>query len=325
MYANTIDGSYVTVYAKEYDTTYAYFTVDLNSGGRNPIPLSTGDDLNNHTGVRQLTASAGAGTFQVGEIAYVGASLAAATAKAVITAVSGTGASSVIKYYLIGNLTDFSGGVQTVTGYTSGATITNGTVTNAPDATNPATLAPAPAINFAVAGYSLDLNNDNGAKNYSIQIDAKSSHSLAKMYEWTKYITRRGSTDTTNNNGINGEAYIGADYKLTAATTMPSFASGATVFQATTGAFGTVITCDTTNKFVILRNSRGAFDSGTITDGTLSTVGTTTASPITPITPNPYGTFAGGKFFAAPGVYFYNYIGQDAQNFQLTANDAMVS
>lgn len=323
IYANTIDGSYVTVFAREYDTTYDYFTVDLNSGGRNPIPLATGDDLNNHTGTREITATAGSGTFQVGETIYVGASLAAATKKGVVTTVSGSGNTSVIDYYLIGNLTDFIGS-DTIKGATSTAQVTTSTIANNGAATNPVTLSPTPAINFAVAGYSLDLNNGNGAKPYSIQIDAKSTHSLAKMYEWTKYITRRGSLDTTNNNGINGEAYIGADYKLTAATTMPSYSAGATVFQATTGAFGTVVTCDTTNKFVILRNSRGSFDSGVITDGTTATTGATTAASITPIKPNPYGTFAGGKFFAASGVYFVNYLVPDSQNFQLTANDASI-
>lgn len=324
IYANTIDGAFVTVYAREYDTTYDYFTVDLNSGGRNPIPLATGDDLNNHTGYREIVASAGSGTFQVGETIYVGASLAAATKKGVVTGVSGSGNSSSLDYYLIGDLTDFIGS-DTIKGASSAAQITTSTVQDNAAAGNPKTLSPAPAINFAVAGYSLDLNNGNGAKPYSIQVDAKNTHSLAKMYEWAKYVTRRGSTDTTNNNGINGEAYIGIDGKLSYTTlTGSAFASGATIFQAATGASATVVTCDTTNKIVLVRNTRGSFGTGAVTDGTNSLDAGTTATPLTPIKPNPYGSFAGGKFFAAPGVYFVNYIGADAQNFQLTANDGSV-
>ncbi len=327
IYTNTIDGSYVSVFGREYDNTYDYFTVDLVNGGRNPIPLATGDDLNNHTGIRQLSASAGSGTFQVGEIAYVGASLAAATAKAVITAVSGTGATSVIKYYLIGNLTDFAGGVQTVTGAVSGATITNGAVANNGDAGNPATLTGL-SISSAIGGYNDDINNGNGTKYYSIKIDpGVNTYALSKVYEWTKYVTRRGSTDTTNNNGINGEQYIGLDGKLTYTTlTGSQMASGAVIFQAATGASAIVVTHDTTQKHIILRNSRGTFGTGAVTDGTNSTDASTAFTSITPIKPNPYGTFAGGKFFAAYAVTFNrtNLNPADIQAYQLTSIDGQV-
>jgi len=37
----------------------------------------------------------------------------------------------------------------------------------------------------------------------------------------------------------------------------------------------------------------------------------------TPVVTSPFGTFAGGKFFGARGVYFLNLNGADAQNFQL--------
>ena len=325
LYSGSIDGSYVTVYAREYDNTYDYYSVSLSAGGRNPIPLATGDDINNHTGLRQLSASAGSGTFTAGEIAYVGASLSAATAKAVITAVSGTGATSVIKYYLIGDLTDFTGGAQTVTGAVSGATITNGTVADNPDAGNPATLGTPPVISYVVGGYSVDINNGNGSRPYSIQVDVSNTDSLAVTYEWTKYITRRGGVTTTNTDGIAGERYRGIDYRLSYSTMTPgTFAKGATVFQASTGAFGTVMTVDTTNQIVILRNSRGSFGTGAVTDGTNSTDAGTTASSVTPIKANPFGTFAGGKFFGAFGVYFANILGTDAQNYQLTDNFGVV-
>lgn len=327
LYANTIDGAYVTVLAREYDNTYDYFTVDLNSGGRNPIPLATGDDLNNHTGIRTLTASAGTGTFQVGEIAYTGASLAAATAKGVVTAVAGTGATTVISYYVIGNLTDLS---VTVTGAVSGATVTAGSFTDNAAASNPKSLT-GMAINSVVGGYGVDLNNGNGTKRYSIQIDpGANKYTLAKMYEWTKYVTRRGSTDTTNNNGINGEAYIGPDFKFSYTTlTGAQMASGDVVFQAATGAFGTVVTHDTTNKQIVVRNSRGTFSTGALVDVNTpsnSTDAGTTASSITPIKPNPYGTFAGGKFFCATGVCLNNtnLASTDVQAYQLTALDGTV-
>jgi hypothetical protein len=327
IYTNTIDGSYVTVFNREYDNTYDYFNVDLNSGGRNPIPLATGDDLNNHTGTRTLTASAGAGTFSAGEIAYVGTWGSSVTAKAVITAVSGTGATSVISYYPIGNLTDFTGGVQTVTGRVSAATITNGAVANNAAATNPATLTGLSIVS-AIGGYNDDINNGLGTNYYAIKIDpGVNTYTLAKVYEWTKYVTRRGSVDTSNNNGINGEQYIGVDYKLSyTALTGGQMASGAVVFQAATGASGVVMTHDTTQKHIIIRNSRGSFGTGAITDGTNSTDAGTTAASKTPIKPNPYGTFAGGKFFAAYAVMFNraNLNSADIQAYQLVSIDGRV-
>ena len=39
-----------------------------------------------------------------------------------------------------------------------------------------------------------------------------------------------------------------------------------------------------------------------------------------PVVVSPFGTFAGGKFFGAQGVYFINLHGNDAQNFQLIDN-----
>jgi len=41
----------------------------------------------------------------------------------------------------------------------------------------------------------------------------------------------------------------------------------------------------------------------------------------TPVPTAPFGTFAGGKFFAAQGVWLYNMAAADIQNYQLTAND----
>lgn len=328
LYVNTIDGSYVTVLAREDDTTYDYFSVDLNSGGRNPIPLATGGDLNNTYGYRQITASAGAGTFHIGEIAYVGASLATATAKVYVRSVSGSGATTILTYSLIGNLTDLTGGAQTVTGSISGATITNGTVANNTSGISLLAMT-GMSINSVVAGYSIDLNNGNGPKVYSIQINpGVNKYPLSQMYEWSKYITRRGSTDTTDNNGVNGEAYIGPDYRLTYITLSGgSPAAGDIVFQAATGAYGTVVTVDTTDKYIILRNSRGSFGTGAVYDVNTPTIFTdagTTASTITPIKPNPYGSFAGGKWFGSTGVGFNNtnLAATDIQAYQLTALDS---
>lgn len=333
IYANTIDGGYVTVFAREYDNTYDYFTVDLNSGGRNPIPLATGDDLNNHTGLRMFTASTGSGTFQVGEIIYTGASLAAATAKGVITAVSGTTPTQTVRYYLIGDLTELS---ATVTGAVSTATATAFSLAPATSnaATNPASFS-GTSFGITYGAFTDDINNGNGTKSYAIKIDPGSTNKypLSSMYEWTKWITRRGATSLTINNGLNGdtagitgERYIGAETILTyTAAAGGTYTAGDVVFQAATGAFGTVIAHDNASatKYVLLRNVRGSFNgSSAVTNGT-TTVTPTGVNTFTPIKPNPFGTFAGGKFFCAPGVMFNrtNLASTDIQAYQLTALD----
>jgi hypothetical protein len=327
IYTNTIDGSYVTVLNREFNNTYDYFTVDLVNGGRNPIPLATGDDLNNSTGTYVYTASAGTGTFTDGEIIYVGASLAAATAKGVITSVTGTGNTSVVTFYLIGNLTTIVTN-DDITGAVSGATITTGTVAANTTPYDPS-VANGITIASAIGGYNDDINNGNGTKYYSIQINP-ASNALSRVYEYTKYLTRRGAgigpSDSTD--GIEGERYIGLDYRITYTTDTPGqMAAGSIAFQASTGAYGTVVTHDTTQRHIILRDSRGAFASGSaITNGTETVSTAVVVSARTPIKPNPFGTFAGGKFFAAYAVMFVraNLIAGDIQAYQLVSIDGQV-
>ena len=321
LYTNNIDGSYVSIYPREYGNTFAYSVTDANAGGQIPISLNTGGDIANLTGTRMVTASAGSGTFSVGEILYTGASLSAATAKGVVSSVAGTGATSVIKYYLIGNLTDLT---VTITGAVSGATITAGVIASNSDAGNPASLTGI-SVNTNINGYALNINNGNGVKYYSTQIDpGVNAYALSKVFEYTKYLNRRGSVDTANNNGITGESFIGIDNKLTYTTlTGSQIASGTVILQLSSGALGTVVTHDLTNKVIVLRNSRGTFGTGAITDGTNSTDAGTSVSAIQIIAVNPYGTFAGGKFFAAPGVCFNlsNLASSDIQAYQLTPLD----
>jgi hypothetical protein len=313
--SNVIDAGYVTVYPREYNETFGYFSVQLLSGGRNPIPLATGTDLNNPTGLRQLVISSGTGTFQVGGTIYVGASLATATKKALVTAVSGVTGSQTLTYSLLGNLTDFVNG-NTIKGAVSGATGTSGTPVSNPAAANPAGLATPPAVTFAVA--SADILNGSGPRPYSIQLNCN-NNSLATVYEWTKYLTRRSNVTTTNTDGVTGESYIGIDNRLTYTTlTGSAFTAGNKIYQTATGASGVVVTHDTTNKIIALRNSRGTFGMGAVTDGTNSTDATTNVAFVTPVQVDPFGTFAGGKFFFAFGIYPTNYQVGDTQNYQLT-------
>lgn len=103
-------------------------------------------------------------------------------------------------------------------------------------------------ISLTFGATSKDLNNGNGSQPYDVTIDLN-GRTVAQMYEYLKYVTRRGSTYDMD--GVDGEQYQAAD------------------------------------------------------------------AAYTPVKACPFGTFAGGKFFGAQGVWIENYSGADAQAFQL--------
>ncbi len=319
------DEGYITVAARQYSKTYSYYNVDLTNGGRNPIPLQTGNDLDNQTGYWTFTGSSGTGTFVVGEVI----SKSGTDKKGVITAVSGTpGTTPTITYYLIGDpITNFANADTSVTGGTSGATVTAGT----PAAAGPAALGTAPVITHGglATGGSFDIDENGTAENYSIVIDCN-QNTLGDVYQYSKYVTRRGETATTATDGLQGQFYIGSDYRLIyTGSVTGTLVDGDTVTQETSGATGTIVNINTTDKIITLRNCRGTFATHATTHtltgsqaGTVEIDGSATA--VTPIAAAPFGTFAGGKFFCAPGVVLSDYLTADANNFQLVDDNGTV-
>lgn len=320
------DEGYITVAARQYSKTFSYYIVDLTNGGRNPIPLQTGNDLDNQTGYWSFTGSSGSGTFTVGEVI----SKASTNKKGVVTAVAGTSGSPILTYYLIGDpITNFANGDASVTGASSAAACTAGT----PAAAGPAALASSPTITHGglSGGGSYDINEDGTAENYSIVIDCN-QNGLDDVYEYCKYVSRRGETGTTPTDGLQGQFYIGSDYRLvyTGSVSGGTIADGDTVTQETSGATGIVVYHNTTDKIIILRNSRGTFSTHATTHTLTSTENSgaveidSAATAITPIAAAPFGTFAGGKFFCAPGVVISDYATADANNFQLVDDNGTV-
>ncbi|MBI3290045.1 hypothetical protein HYZ78_01480 [Candidatus Microgenomates bacterium] len=327
------DEGYIKVYARQYSKTYSYYTVDLTAGGRNPIPLQTGKDLDNQTGYRTFTGSSGVSDFDVGNFIYVGATWATATKRGTITAVSGTVAAPVITYYILGDpMTDFANldAVKEYTGTADGdGTCTAGTPANA----GPANLGTPPTATFGgrATGGTDDINEDGTAENYSIAMDCN-QNSLANVYEWTKYVTRRGGTADIDSGSqtIVGESYIGSDTRIIYNTLTGSIADGAVVTQVTSGFKGTVVNhnSNSSDKILILRDSRGTFNQTNnieVNGSNFVTItGATPVAAITPISAAPFGTFAGGKFFCAPGVVLTDYLTTDLNNFQLVDDNNTV-
>jgi hypothetical protein len=133
-------------------------------------------------------------------------------------------------------------------------------------------------------------------------------------------VTRRGATSTTDTDGLQGQFYVGSDYRLRYSGSITgTFTEGNTCTQAVTGAKGTIVEVNTTDKIVILRNSRGTFNTANVvTDDTASGSFTpnSEASAVTPIAAAPFGTFAGGKF-SVPGIVLTDCLTSDVTIFNL--------
>lgn len=314
-----IDGGYLTVKADRALTSFSYFITGVSGGGRNPIPLTCGSDLNNVYGNRQQVLTDASGSFTVGEVITDDTD---STISGVVTASSGAAPNVTIQYYLIGGLDtsvtpqqkDFANGTGSFTGASSGKTAT---------AVDPTDVHGASALGTSItfAHTQQDINEDGVDEFYSITIDCN-SHAVADVYQWAQYLTRFGGTTTTNTNGIQGEQYIGSDFRLRwSGAVTGTISEGDTVIQAVSGATGTVVALNAAQKYMILRNSRGTFNttnvvtsnehSGTVTPNTAATV-------ISPITAAPFGTFAGGSWYCAPGVVLINVPSSDVNKYQLT-------
>ncbi len=315
-----VDEGYITVFARQYGSTYSHFVSDVSAGGRNPLPLAAGGDLDNTTEWRTFTGNTGNNTFEVGNWMYVGASWAAATVKALIMAVGGTSADPVLGYTLLGDLTDFVVS-DAVTEYI-------GTGDGDADciAANPTNAGPAAgaAITMAHANTGVDVDEDGTDERYSIAVDLLTTEAVGVGYEFSKYETKRGTVTTDTTDGITGESYIGNEYRIAYGGSSGTIAEGTVVTQVSTLATGTVVANHTTADILVLRNTRGTFDNSNQIDEGGNNVTSPTSVAITPINAAPFGTFAGGTWFCAPGVVLINVPAADANNYQLVDDSGNV-
>jgi len=316
-----IDDGFVRVYQRRGQSLYDNFETDLSLGGRNPIPLATADDSLNDSGYRQMVLTTVTTGFEVGDVITDDTD---GTIQGVVTSVSGTIPNQTIQYYLIGDpQNDFTGATGAFTGSPSTATAT----AVAPTDVNGAGTA-ADAMTITHTGITRDLNNGNGSRPYSIEIDCN-GQSLDLVYQMLKYITRRGETATTRTDGQEGQQYIGSDRQVEYNTQAGgNWTEGNTIYLYDTGnvlvAQGTIVADhdDGATGDVVLRDTR-FFTTGTITKagdantfvGSTVTANVSSIRTINPTKQSPFGTFAGGTLFGAPGVWLTNYAAN--QSFQL--------
>lgn len=319
----TIDDGYVYVFGRKSGDSYASFEVanPTTSGGRNPIPLQTSNDLNQATGIKQIDTGTWTGTYVDGEIISGNS-----TGARGIVDLANSVADDYIVYFPIDDpQIDFTTADTVITGADSGATSSAGGGTGTTDfgpATNTwFTSNTTPTVSFTHT--TADIDDDGTSENYGIVINCQ-NNPLSEVYQWTKYATRNGET-TNDLDNINGERYVGAEaYLEWSGSVTGTIAEGADVTQAGTGATGVIISYNDTGGsggYMLLRDVRGVFNtSGVVTDNDNS--GTVTpnvdATNFAPATSAPLGTFAGGTFFGARGVLLTNYLAADENSFILT-------
>jgi hypothetical protein len=313
-----IDDGEVIVLARQYTQSYSHSVTDLSAGARTPVALSTGDDINNDTGNRELDFDGGSsGSFVVGEVITDDGE---PDKKAIITAVTDGGATGTIAYYLIGTpLNDFANNDK----FQGGTSTKLADVNGAPKNEGPSELGvlsgvpAAPTVTHAATDQ--DLNNGAGSRPYSITIDVN-ANPIQDFYEWTKHVLRRGSTFSID--GQDGEQYIGSDLQIEYDNNSgANFTEGQIVTGGTSAAFGTIVANhdDGATGDLILRNTRGTFSAlETITDPVTGDANIVSTRGITTPPAASLGTFAGGVFFGAPGVWLLDLFAGDEQSFQLT-------
>jgi hypothetical protein len=322
--ADLIDYGNLTFFARQYSTLYDFSIATFDDGGRAPVALSTSGDTNNTTGYWTMSISSATGAYVDSELItgdFSGAS-------GVITSATGSPTTS-IEYYLVADKTvNFQNG-DTITGATSGV---NDGVAGTPAATTdgPTDLPSAVTINF---GADLqDIGDGDLDQPYDVVINL-GGNTLSDFYEYTKYITSRGYTSDLDPNAdqeVIGESYLGVGdifVPYDTASNDPPFNEGEVVENLSTDFYGIITSVHDTGTnvgFLTIRDTRGtALANDDVLTGDVSghTVLVNTVTDaienITQLRATPFGSFAGGQFFGARGVWIENMHANDANSYTL--------
>lgn len=171
-------------------------------------------------------------------------------------------------------------------------------------------------INFGAS--NKDIGDGNNDQPYDVVVDC-GGHTVQELYEYLKYITRR--TSTVSLNGVDGEYYVAVGsirFNYINEVSGP-FAEGNSITSSSGGSgYITSLIDNGSTGILVIRDVHGTFaDTDTLTSsGTTATI-SGTPDDISPSKQSPFGTFAGGKFFGARGVWIENVYAGDANNYQL--------
>jgi hypothetical protein len=187
------------------------------------------------------------------------------------------------------------------------------------------TIAALTGITFTYGATEQDISDGSGNQPYDVLINC-GGNSLNDFYEYTKYVTRRNAGEPlTTAYGRDGEQYLlVGELRISYDTQTANFFEGAILTGQTSGATGTIVAdhdSDTSGTLVV-KEVRGAFVVGEIIQDNQGTPGSATIATDgledTLISKTaPFGTFAGGRFFGARGVWITNMHANDANNYQI--------
>ena len=330
------DNGFIMVGARQFGALYDHFIIDVSAGGRQPVPLSTGNDGNNVDGHRQMVHTDSAGTFAVGDIIEDDADQL--TRVGLVTSVSGTNPTVTLQYIVLGDLSDFNTGAFPG----SGRSPSTGSWTTTPALTsvNQANLGTPPTL--IVGADDISLGAGEPLAPYSLVWDTN-QNTMTDFYGYLKLVTKRGAgvggvieTDFTAQAGtetITGEQYIGNELQVQYGTQTGAFVEGELLFFFTSGdvlqATGVVVADhdDGATGDLIMRNMQfvGSDTIAKIADNATPDTGdfatATSTRTIAPVKTAPFGSLAGGVFFGAPGVAVIDILAAEGQNFQLIDDD----
>lgn len=331
-----INGAKITVFARHYSDLDDHFDITLAAGGRNAVPLATATDLNNSTGEMYLSASTTLASFDAKNFVRGNSS----TAYGEIVSANDT-----LNRLYVGNVQGiFTAGEtisETTNGLASGDTGTTATLKGASHITNVV----AAYNDIAVAFMNMTASHNGMTGTFTSYEPLTWTNGRGVFLSASAapgnlvYIGSVSGTRPTNGLGITGSTSAahtglttdaGVQNILTKAFTQQS-AYPYNVFVSCAGR-----TLAQTYEFLkyFVRDGQAisgvlcypAFSSSTnldfeYLDGqeyiTAFTDRVVAANSYSPVKAAPFGTFAGGTFFGARGVWLESMHSADIKNYQL--------
>ncbi len=327
---NLVDYGILLVGAKQYQKTYSMWQTLPITGGRTPIPLATLDDGENESGFRQATTDAVTGSWTAADIGSILRLDGAGNErkKCILTGISGSSPNFTIQYYPIGDITAF---VDTnkieLEDESKDMTLASDGVDIGPAVVSGVTL--------TLGGNLGDIDENGSDEYYSAVLDC-SDETLATIYEYAKYLARRGNAGDID---AGGQTLIGEFYNALGDQYVP-YDNGSqdnpfTEGEVITWTGGSAILTAKQDRgasegFLVLRQIRGiALADGTTMSGVTSGHNADVdedggADPLKAIVAVAggcaLGTYSGGIFTFAYGIKPTNVASADASNF--TARDS---
>lgn len=330
VYASTsagqfINGGAITIFCRNFGSTYDHFETTTIAGVA-PVPLATQNDLNNRTGTHYINFTSSSG-FQVGEEFYVASNK---TKRGIIRSID----SNTIYYVLTGS-TQFGSG-DSVTGSYSGSSTTTSSTPTAIVAGYGTDIVVS-TVDYTVAGtltsgtfVTGEVVNSSGTGS-AIFMGFNDDTSPTTIYIGNA-TSNFAISNTQTLTGVTSSAVWTASASAVNSTTIPKNIQdgngnqnyNAVIFLNRTGSSAqTLVKMYEWIKYRTRGEELAGEPQYSLLGGPGSAAGvigkiyTTLSSSYPLVKASPLGTFAGGTFFGAQGVFIQNMAAADIRSYQL--------